>query len=91
MRCLVFLLIGLNSLPTGPRPLLRSCGISTIHGGQDVGKEREHDCMDAGGSAMQEQLPRSGSFACRDVGKGREQERKLLKHLLCYNPAVFHY
>jgi len=29
----------------------------------DVGKEREHDCRDAGGRAMQEQLPRSGSFA----------------------------
>jgi hypothetical protein len=28
----------------------------------DVGKEREHDCMDAGGRATQEQLPRSGSF-----------------------------
>jgi len=29
----------------------------------DVGKEREHDCMDAGGRATQEQLPRSGSFS----------------------------
>jgi hypothetical protein len=28
----------------------------------DVGKGREHDCRDAGGRAMQEQLPRSGSF-----------------------------
>jgi len=26
---------------------------------------------------MQEQLPRSGSFAYKDVGEGREQERKL--------------
>ncbi|PPK74933.1 hypothetical protein B0F87_107176 [Methylobacter tundripaludum] len=29
----------------------------------DVGKEREHDCMDAGGRATQEQLPRSESFS----------------------------
>jgi len=28
-----------------------------------VGKGREHDCMDAGGRATQEQLPRSGSFS----------------------------
>ena len=34
----------------------------------DVGKEREHDCMDAGGRAMQEQLPRSGSFHHIPVG-----------------------
>ncbi len=31
----------------------------------DVGKGREHDCMDAGGRATQEQLPRSGSFELR--------------------------
>ncbi len=30
---------------------------------RDVGKGREHDCMDVGGRATQEQLPRSGSFA----------------------------
>jgi len=29
----------------------------------DVGKGREHDCMNAGGRATQEQLPRSGSFS----------------------------
>jgi len=29
-----------------------------------VGEGREHDCTDAGGRATQEQLPRSGSFAC---------------------------
>jgi hypothetical protein len=29
----------------------------------DVGKERAHDCKDAGGRATQEQLPRSGSFS----------------------------
>jgi len=28
----------------------------------NLGKGREHDCMDAGGRAMQEQLPRSGSL-----------------------------
>jgi hypothetical protein len=27
---------------------------------------REHDCMDAGGRATQEQLPRSGSFELRN-------------------------
>jgi len=32
---------------------------------RDVGKGRKHDCMDAGGRATQEQLPRSGSFACK--------------------------
>jgi hypothetical protein len=32
--------------------------------------------MDVGGRAMQEQLPRVG-VAYMDVGKGREQERKL--------------
>jgi hypothetical protein len=32
----------------------------------DVGKEREHDCMDAGGRATQEQLPRSGSFELQE-------------------------
>jgi len=34
----------------------------------DVGKGREHDCMDAGGRAMQKQLPRSGSFPHIPVG-----------------------
>ena len=29
----------------------------------NVGKECEHDCMDAGDRVTQEQLPRSGSFA----------------------------
>jgi hypothetical protein len=29
---------------------------------RDVGNGREHDCMDAGGRAMPEQLPRSGRF-----------------------------
>jgi len=43
----------------------------------EVGERHEHDCMDAGARAMQEQLPRSGSFAYMEVGKGREQERKL--------------
>ena len=36
---------------------------------------REHDCMDAGGRATQEQLPRSGSFAYRDEQKQTKDER----------------
>ncbi len=27
-----------------------------------LGERREHDCKDAGGRVMQEQLPRSGNF-----------------------------
>ena len=46
----------------------------------DVGKGREHMHRMCGSRAMQEQLPRSGSFAYMDVGKGREQERKLCLH-----------
>ena len=37
----------------------------------DVGKGREHAYRDIGGRAMQEQLPRSGSF---DPGQGVKPE-----------------
>ena len=37
--------------------------------------------VSVGGRATQEQLPRSGSFAYMDVGKVREQERKLCLNL----------
>ncbi|EGW20549.1 hypothetical protein Mettu_3695 [Methylobacter tundripaludum SV96] len=44
-----------------------SCNICIHHIPVDyVGKGREHDCMDAGGRATQEQLPRSGSFELRN-------------------------
>jgi len=50
----------------------------------DVGKTREHDCMDAGGRAMQEQLPRSGSFAYMEVGT----ERKLQSPFMLFMVAA---
>jgi hypothetical protein len=45
--------------------------------------ECEHDCMDAGGRATQEQLPRSGSFAYRDEqkqAKGTRQKSQINRY-----------
>jgi hypothetical protein len=58
------LLAGVQALPAWTD--ICSCNICISHIPVDyVGKGREHDCMDAGGRATQEQLPRSGSFACQ--------------------------
>ncbi len=47
----------------------------------DVGKEREHACMDVGSRVTQEQLPRSGSFASihwRTLKRGLRMDSRLL-------------